>query len=135
MARRFMNLAVWLYRRTGGKIGGSMRGAPVLLITTTGRRTGRPWTVPVLYTMDADRWVVIASNGGSPHHPAWWLNLRSNPEASIQVGRDVYAVTGTAATGPDRDRLWRRMTEMYPGYDNYTRKTTRTLPVVVLRKR
>jgi F420H(2)-dependent quinone reductase len=135
MARGFMRLAVWLYRRSGGKIGGSMRGVPVLLITTTGRRSGQPWTVPVLYTKDGDGWVVIASNGGSPRHPAWWLNLRANPDASIQVGKDVYAVTGKAATGAERDRLWHAMTDVYSGYKDYTRKTTRILPVVVLRKR
>lgn len=135
-ARTFLRAAVWVYRRTGGRVGGKMFGVPVLLLTTTGRRSGRPWTVPLMYQpVDVDGWVLIASNGGSPRHPAWWFNLRSNPDAAIQMGREVIPVTGTEATGEDRDRLWRVMTGVYPTYDQYQTKTSRTIPVVHLRRR
>jgi deazaflavin-dependent oxidoreductase (nitroreductase family) len=126
---------VWLYRRSGGKIGGTMRGAPVLLLTTTGRRSGQPWTVPLLFQPDDDRWVIIASNGGNAKHPAWWLNLRATPDASVQIGRETHAVTAVEATGDEREILWRRMADMYKGYDDYTKKTDRTIPVVILQRR
>jgi F420H(2)-dependent quinone reductase len=135
VARSFLRTAVWLYRRSGGKIGGTMRGAPVLLLTTTGRKSGRPWTVPLMYQTDGARWVIIASNAGSPRHPAWWFNLRSRPEATVQIGRQAYPVTAVEAAGEERERLWRRMADMYKGYDGYARKTTRRLPVVVLQRR
>lgn len=135
VARGFLRTAVWVYRRSGGKIGGKMRGAPVLLLTTTGRKSGRPWTVPLMYQPDGSRWVIIASNGGSARHPAWWFNLRSRPDASVQIGRQTYPVTAVEAAGEERERLWRRMADMYKGYDSYARKTTRTIPVVLLHRR
>jgi deazaflavin-dependent oxidoreductase (nitroreductase family) len=135
MVRGMLRTLVWLYRRSGGRIGGRMFGGPILLLTTTGRRSGRTWTVPLLYQPDGDRWVIIASNGGSPRHPAWWLNLRAQPQATIQVGRETHAVTATAATGAERERLWQLMTAMFKGYDGYVRKTTRRIPVVVLQRR
>lgn len=112
-----------------------MFGAPVLLLTTTGRKSGRSWTVPLMYQVDRDRWVIIASNGGSRRHPAWWLNLRAHPDASVQVGRQTNAVTAVEMTGEERERLWRSMADMYKGYDGYAKKTTRRIPVVVLHKR
>jgi deazaflavin-dependent oxidoreductase (nitroreductase family) len=126
---------VWLYRRSGGKIGGKMFGVPVLLLTTTGRKSGRSWTVPLLYQTDGDGWVIIASNGGSARHPAWWLNLRSQPDASIEIGRETYQVKAVEAAGEERERLWRRMASAYKGYDGYARKTARQIPVVALRRR
>jgi F420H(2)-dependent quinone reductase len=134
-ARTFLRTLVWLYRRSGGRIGGRMFGVPVLLLSTTGRRSGRPWTVPLMYSADGDGWVLIASNGGSPRHPAWWHNLRAAPEASVQIGRDVHPVTAAEVTGAERDRLWRVMADQYSGYDQYAKKTTRTIPVVRLHPR
>ena len=135
IARGFLRTAVWLYRRSGGKIGGKMFGAPVLLLTTTGRKSRRSWTVPVMYQTDGDRWVIIASNAGKPRHPAWWLNLSAQPDASVQIGRETYSVTAVETSGEDRERLWRLMADMYKGYDEYARKTTRKLPVVSLHRR
>jgi deazaflavin-dependent oxidoreductase (nitroreductase family) len=135
LTRGFLRTAVWLYRRSGGKLGGKMFGAPVLLLTTTGRKSGRAWTVPLLCQTDGDRWVIIASNGGSARHPAWLLNLRSQPDASIQIGRETYQVTAVETTGEERERLWRRMTDVYKGYDRYARKTARQIPVVALQRR
>ncbi|OLB81308.1 MAG: hypothetical protein AUI14_03670 [Actinobacteria bacterium 13_2_20CM_2_71_6] len=130
-----MRLSVWLYRRSGGKIGGKMFGSPVLLLTTTGRKSGRTWTTPLLYQPEGDGWVIIASNAGKAPHPAWWLNLRATPEATVQIGRDTHPVAARQVTGPDRERLWRRMADMYKGYDGYATKTTREIPVVILEKR
>jgi deazaflavin-dependent oxidoreductase (nitroreductase family) len=133
--RGFLRSAVWLYRRSNGRIAGTMRGAPVLLLSTAGRRSGRTWTTPLIYQPDGDRFVLIASNAGAPKHPGWWLNLRRNPEATIQVGPETIPVTGSAVTGPERDRLWSLMTKVYPGYDDYQQKTSRTIPVVLLERR
>jgi deazaflavin-dependent oxidoreductase (nitroreductase family) len=135
MARTVMRLMVWLYRSTGGRIGGTVAGAPILLITTTGRKSGRPWTNPVMYQRDDDGYVVIASNGGSPRHPAWWLNLRSHPDATIQVGREVVQVSATRSSGAERERLLALMTKAYKGFAKYETKTTRKIPVVRLAPR
>jgi deazaflavin-dependent oxidoreductase (nitroreductase family) len=135
IGRAFMKAAVWLYHRSGGRIGGSMRGVPVLLLTTVGRKSGRSWTVPLMYQPDGDRWVIIASNGGNDRHPAWWLNLQALPDATVQIGREVYPVTAVEATGEERDVLWRRMADAYSGYDGYLQKTSRTIPVAVLQRR
>ncbi len=135
MSKIFMRLMVWLYRRTGGRVGGRMRGAPVLLITTTGRRTGNPWTTPVIYQPDGDGWVVVASNGGAPRNPGWWLNLKANPQATVEIGREPHPVTARRVSGEEQARLWRRMVDVYPGYETYQTKTTRRLPVVKLERR
>ena len=134
-ARTAMRMMVWLYRRSGGRIGGSMRGAPLLLITTTGRKSGRPWTNPVMYQRDGDGYVVIASNSGKPQHPGWWLNLRAHPEATIQIGREVIPVAATRTFGAERDRLLTLMIKAYKGYADYETKTTRKIPVVRLAPR
>jgi F420H(2)-dependent quinone reductase len=135
IARGMMQMIVWLYRRSGGKVAGKMRGAPVLLITSTGRRSGRPWTNPVIYQPDGDGWVLIASNGGASRHPSWWLNLRANPDATIEIGRDAYPVTAHKVEGEERTRLWQKMVAVYPGYDGYAKKTSRRIPVVKLDRR
>ena len=121
------------YRLTGGAIGGSMGGNPMLLLTTTGRRTGRKRTTPLQYLADGENMVLAASNGGNPRHPAWWLNLEQNPEADVQVRRKTRRVKAEKASGEERERLWRLMVEMYPGYAGYQKTTEREIPVVVLR--
>ncbi len=134
LSRGFLRAAVWMYRRSGGRIGGKMFGAPVLLLTTTGRKSGRSWTFPVMYQRDGDRSVIIASNRGSNKHPAWWLNLRSQPDAVVEIGRERHSDTAVETAGDERDRLWRGMAEMCPGYDGYAKKSTRTLPVDLLHR-
>jgi F420H(2)-dependent quinone reductase len=124
-----------LYRLSGGRLGGRMAGAPVLLLTTTGRKSGKARTVPLLYTRDGDTYTVIASMGGAPQHPAWYTNLQANPSAEVAVGRDAVAVTARDAEGEERQRLWSSMTELYPAYDDYQKKTERRIPVVVLEPR
>jgi deazaflavin-dependent oxidoreductase (nitroreductase family) len=110
-----------------------MFGVP-LLLTTIGRKSGRPWTVPVMYHPDGDQLVVVASNGGSDRHPAWWLNLRASGPATVQLGRDRFAVTATEADGAERDRLWPMAVGRYVGYAKYAEKTSRRIPLMVLKR-
>ena len=121
-----------LYRRTGGRVGGTMKGAPVLLLTTKGRKSGKPRTMPLLYLRDDGRLVVVASSGGSPGHPAWFLNLRDDPSVEVELGRNRERRRARVATAEERARLWPRAVELYQGYDSYQRKTTREIPLVVL---
>lgn len=132
ITRWFMKLAVALYRRSGGRIGGTMKTAPVLLLTTTGRKSGTPRTNPVIYQRDNQRIIVIASFSGSDSHPSWWLNLRSTPEATIELGKHKIAVTAREADHAERDRLWALMVAAYPAYNDYTARTSRKMPVIVL---
>ena len=120
-----------LYRLSGGKLGGTTRGVATLLLTVRGRKTGKKRTVPLLYGRDGDRYVVIASKGGDPKHPAWYLNLRGG-EADLQVGSEHVHVRVRDAEGEERERLWATMVGLYPPYAEYQRKTTRLIPVVIL---
>lgn len=138
-ARAAMRLATAMhsavYRRTGGRVGGKFRGgAPVLLLDTIGHRTGKRRTTPLLYLADGEDFVIVASAGGAAEHPAWWLNLLSNPEATVRVGREVIPVRAEEARGEERGRLWERLLEMYPGYAGYQEATTREIPVARLRR-
>jgi deazaflavin-dependent oxidoreductase (nitroreductase family) len=121
------------YRLSGGRIGGRLGGAPILLLTTTGRKSGRSRTRPLPYTEENGAYVVIGSNGGNKNHPAWYLNLVNNPTAEIEVQGDRKRVRFELATGEDRARLWAKAVERYRGYDGYQRETKREIPVVVLR--
>jgi len=121
-----------LYRLSGGRIGGKFGSAPVLLLTTTGRKSGRPRTQPLLYTRAGDGYAVIASKGGSPSHPLWYRNLQATPAAAVTVGRETRRVRARDAEGEEREELWRAMTGLYAGYDRYAEKTSRQIPVVVL---
>jgi len=133
MMRMISGTHEFWYRLSGGLIGGRVGGLPILLLTTTGRKSGKKRTMPLVYLQDGDDIVIIASNGGSDRHPAWWLNLKDKPEAEVQVGRDAKSVTAEKATGEERERLWRQVVEMYKGYDEYRRMTEREIPVVILR--
>ena len=121
-----------IYRLTGGKIGGRLGKLPVLLLTTTGRKSGRPRTQPLVYTQVGDGYAVIASKGGAPQHPLWYLNLREDPFATVTVGRETLKVRARDAEGEERERLWRTLADLYPGYERYAQKTSRRIPVVVL---
>ena len=132
----FMEL-VWrvhrgLYSLTGGRVGGRMMGMPVLLLTTTGRRSGQPRTSPLMYLPDGEACVVIASNAGEPRHPAWWLNLLDQPRATVQRGNRVLPVVAREAQGEEREQLWARLVRAEPSYQTYAQRTTRRIPVVVL---
>ena len=124
---------VAVYRLTGGRLLGSLgRRAPILLLTTGGRKTGKERTNPLVYGEDDGRYVVVASAGGASTHPAWYLNLASNPAATIEVKGRRLAVTAQTASPGEKARLWPKMTAAWPGYDAYQRKTRRDIPLVIL---
>jgi F420H(2)-dependent quinone reductase len=129
----FSRIHVVLYRLSGGRLGGRFKKtAPVLLLTTTGRKSGKSRTTPLLYIEDGGRYVIVASVGGAPTHPSWYLNLRANPAATIQIGSRKLALTAETAPPEERARLWPLLTRMYPGYDDYQAKTSREIPLVIL---
>lgn len=129
----FSRLHVVLYRASGGRIAGRFRKtAPVLLLTTTGRKSGKKRTTPLLYVEESGRYIVVASVGGAPKHPAWYLNMCANPAATIQIGSRRLAVNAKTASAEERVRLWALATRMYPQYDDYQAKTTREIPIVIL---
>ena len=132
MMRMISGTHEFWYRLSGGLIGGRFGRLPILLLTTTGRTSGLKRTTPLVYLSDGKNLVIIASNGGSDKHPEWWLNLRSQPKAEVQVGRDVRTVVAHKADGDERERLWRQAVELYYGYDEYRRMARREIPVVVL---
>jgi deazaflavin-dependent oxidoreductase (nitroreductase family) len=121
-----------LYRLTGGRIGGRFAGEPVLVLTTTGRKSGEPRRTTVLYEQDDDRLVVVGSNTGSERPPAWALNLTAQPEATVQRGTQQLRVRATEALGDERERLWNLMNARYEGFDKYTERTQREFKVFVL---
>jgi deazaflavin-dependent oxidoreductase (nitroreductase family) len=124
-----------LYRLTGGLIGHHIGPLPVLLLDHKGRRSGKQRTTPLLYVKDRDDLAVIASKGGSPKHPAWFLNLQANPDTVVQVGRRRIPVHARVATPAERKRLWAKAVKTYPGYTGYQKRTKRQIPVVVLEPR
>ena len=121
------------YRATNGLVGGNLFGTRVLLLTTTGRKSGKRYTTPLTYLEDGDNLVVIASNSGADTDPNWWRNLKASPDALVQVGGRHRELHAEAAVGAERDRLWSAVTERYPVYQRYERATKRAIPVVVLR--
>jgi deazaflavin-dependent oxidoreductase (nitroreductase family) len=128
-------LNVPLYRLTRGRVGGRIGHAPVLLLTTTGRRTGQSRTAPVLYLRDGDRLVVIGSNAGNVRAPAWSFNLTANPEAEVEIGHRRQSVRARIADGEERADLWQRMNERYGGFEDYRARTSRDIRVFVLEPR
>jgi deazaflavin-dependent oxidoreductase (nitroreductase family) len=125
-------LNVPLYRLSGGRVGGRVGRAPVLLLTTTGRKSGQRRTAPVVYLADGESVVVIGSNAGHSRTPAWSLNLKANPEAEIEVGRKRHPVRARIAEGEEHADLWRRHNEQYSGFDEYKARTDRNIAVFVL---
>jgi deazaflavin-dependent oxidoreductase (nitroreductase family) len=121
-----------LYRATGGDVAATIWGLPVLLLTTRGRKTGRPRTTPLCFLRDGDDLVVVASNGGMDWSPSWWLNLLREPHAKIQIGRTRLPIRARQATPEERERLWRKLTSIAPGYLRYQGRTSREIPVAIL---
>lgn len=128
-------LNIPLYRLSGGRIGGRINEAPVLLLTTTGRKSGQKRTAPVVYLADGENLVVIGSNAGHNRTPAWSLNLKANPEAEIEVGRTRRQVHARVADGEERTDLWRKHNEQYSGFDEYEARTDRDIALFVLEPR
>ena len=136
-ARRFLIRAMSrmhgsIYRASGGRLLRRLAGMPVLILTTTGRQSGRPRTAVLTYFRDGADLVVIGSFGGSDLPPAWWLNLERDPRASVLIGGTTSKVTARAATVEEHDRLWPLVTTTHPGYARYQERTARLIPIVML---
>ena len=123
------------FRTNSGKVGGMFEGAPLLLLTTTGAKSGQTRVAPLAYTTDGGRMVVIASKGGAPSHPDWYHNVLANPEVTVEVGTDAFPARATVPEGAERDRLFNQMAERMPNFAEYQRNTTRVLPVIVLERK
>jgi len=128
------NLHRAIYRASGGRLGANLFGIRVLLLATIGRRSGRTRVTPLLYVADGKRFVVVATNAGDEHDPAWWLNLRARPDASVQVGGEVHAVRAHAAAPDEEARLWPQLVASYRPYTRYRERMKRKIPVVILER-
>jgi deazaflavin-dependent oxidoreductase (nitroreductase family) len=133
--RTMMASHMFWYRLSGGALGGKLMGVPCLLLTTTGRKSGRQRTTPLMYLRDGQDVVVVASYGGSPAHPSWYRNLVAHPEAEVQIGREQMRVAARTADDDERARLWPRLVEAYKSYADYQTRTERKIPVVILEPR
>ena len=120
------------FRTNGGKVGGQFAGAPMILVTHKGAKSGKEYTTPLVYSTDGDRYVIIASKGGAPDDPQWFRNLVANPDATIEVGDERFAAKAHVAEGDERERLYRAQAALMPNFDEYAKNTTRQIPVVVL---
>lgn len=134
-ARAVTALHKQAYRWTGGKVGGKVGKTTMMLLTTTGRRSGQPRTTPLNCIADGDRYLAIASYGGDDRDPQWFKNLQANPEATIEVGGETIPVRATVATPEEKKALWPKAIAAYKGYGSYQRRTTRDIPVVILERR
>ncbi len=132
LRRIFVRVHVLLYRLTRGRLGGSWGKAPILLLTTTGRRTGRQRTTPLLYLNLHPHFAVVATNDGAPRHPAWYMNLLANPVARVQADRHRFPITARCASPEERAAIWPRLVALYPNYERDQQRTTRKLPIVIL---
>lgn len=122
------------FRANGGKVTGVFAGRPLLLLTSTGARSGQPRTMPLVYTTDGDRFVVIASKGGAPTNPDWYHNLVANPVATVELPGETFQARATMAEGEERQRLYDAQAALMPAFADYQRKTTRQIPVVILER-
>ncbi len=123
------------FRANDGKVGGPFEGAPVLLLTSTGAKSGQRRTTPVMYLPDGDRMVIFASKAGADTNPAWYHNLVANPTATVEVGAESFDVDASVAAGEERERLYAQQAGLYQQFAEYAQKTTRQIPVVVLQRR
>jgi len=122
------------YRETDGEVGFEWNGATCLLLTTTGCESGQQRTVPLIFAGDGDRCILVASKGGAPEHPHWYRNLAANPKVQVQVKGDRFDATARTVEGDERERCWALATAVWPNYDDYVKRTSRVIPVVVLER-
>jgi len=134
MPNPFNDKIIEEFRANAGKVGGPFAGAPMVLVTSKGAKSGQPHTTPLVYLQDGDRIAVFASMGGAPTNPAWYYNLKANPDATVEVGTDSYAVKAVVTSGEERDRLFRKQASLLPQFGEYEKRTTRTIPVVALER-
>jgi deazaflavin-dependent oxidoreductase (nitroreductase family) len=125
-------ILVFLYNVSGGRIGGKMGQVPVLLLTTVGRKSGKQRTLPLVYIMDGPAYVITASAGGADKNPGWFFNIRSNPQATIQVKDKHIKVTAEVAEPEKKSELWSRLVEVAPNFAGYQKRTSREIPMVIL---
>jgi F420H(2)-dependent quinone reductase len=130
--RIFNPVVMFLYRVSGGRIAGRMGKAPIMLLTTRGSKSGKSRTNPVLYLIDGEDLVTVASAGGAERNPSWYVNLMHNPDAVVVIKRETKRVRGRKASPEERSRLWPLVTAMFPNYAEYAKKTKREIPVVIL---
>jgi deazaflavin-dependent oxidoreductase (nitroreductase family) len=133
-ARDWVAEHVRRYVETDGADGHLWRGVPTLVLTTLGRRSGQARRLALIYGTDGDRYVVVASKGGAPQHPDWYLNIEAHPEVLVQVRADRFRATARTATPEERARLWPQMAAIWPAYDEYQAKTERAIPIVILER-
>ena len=122
------------FRANNGKVGGQFAGSPLMILTTTGAKSGQPRPIPLVYTKDGDRIVIIASKGGAPTNPDWYYNLVADPNATVELPGETFQVKAVITQGAERDRLFNHQAELMPGFADYQRNTTRLIPVVVLER-
>lgn len=122
------------YRETDGEVGYIWNGATTLVLTTTGRKSGKPRSVALIYAADGDRAIVIASMGGAPQHPQWYRNIEANPDVQVQIRGDRFAARAVTLEGDARERAWAIAAAQWPNYDVYQERTTRVIPVVALER-
>ncbi|MGH2594480.1 MAG: nitroreductase/quinone reductase family protein [Actinomycetota bacterium] len=132
--RAMWKLHRFWYRASGGRVGRRVAGLPVLRLTTTGRTSGKQRSVMLAYLDDPRGFIVIASNAGDQHDPAWWRNLQADPHASVRIGRKIYVVRMRQLEGDEREQAWQRAVEVFDGYAKYAESTQRTIPVALLDK-
>ncbi len=130
----FTRLHRWVYQKSGGRLMTRLAGLQMLLLTTTGWKSGEPRTIPLACFADGEDWVIVGSNNGQDRDPAWWRNLQKDPHARVQVGRESFAVRAELAEGAERERLWPWLVQQNSLYGRYERKTSRPIPVVVLKR-
>lgn len=131
--RAFNENLIEEFRANGGKVGGMFAGAPLMLLTTTGAKSGKPRVAPLVYTRDGDDYVIIASKGGAPTHPDWYHNILANPAVTVEIGSESFPARATVAEA-DRDRLFDQQAAQMPNFAEYQRNTMRRIPVVVLER-
>jgi deazaflavin-dependent oxidoreductase (nitroreductase family) len=120
------------FHANGGKVGGTFEGAPLLLLITTGAKSGQRHTTPLVYMPDGDHMIIFASKAGAPTNPDWYHNLVAHPQVTVEVGTETFDVTSVVTTGEERDRLYAKQAAMNPGFAEYQTKTTRKIPVIAL---
>jgi deazaflavin-dependent oxidoreductase (nitroreductase family) len=125
---------VRVYRETNGEQGYLWNGVPILLLTTTGRKSGEPRTIPIIFTRYKDGYVIIASKGGSPTHPKWYLNILEEPKVTVQVKAEIFTAVARTAASPEREAIWAEAVKTWPNFDLYQTRTTRQIPVVVIER-
>jgi deazaflavin-dependent oxidoreductase (nitroreductase family) len=122
------------FRANGGKVSGMFERSPLVILTTTGAKSGQPRTFPVVYTRDGDRLIVVASKGGSDQNPAWYHNLVANPSVTVELPDETYEARAVVVEGDERDRLYRAHADRMPNFDEYQAKTSRRIPVIALER-